>query len=249
MNDTLYHHGIRGQKWGDRNGPPYPLNASEHRAVVKRSHKEKRRNASDMSNDELRAAIKRKELERNYVNSAGSKKWLSKEIDDISDKAINKARSNAKDTHGKKSQQAKDINAVDKMYREGKKLSRKGREKQLSKMAEKMSDDELRKRTERLNLENRYNDLNPTQAKKNWDTAREAIELTAAAIGTYKALSNTKLGKKVVSAGKNAVMRTTVYKKAVPIVRNQAAGIAGAAVVRGSAAKYAAKSALKKIVR
>lgn len=25
---NLYHHGIRGQRWGHRNGPPYPLNAS-----------------------------------------------------------------------------------------------------------------------------------------------------------------------------------------------------------------------------
>lgn len=26
----LYHHGIKGQKWGDKNGPPYPLGASDH---------------------------------------------------------------------------------------------------------------------------------------------------------------------------------------------------------------------------
>ena len=25
MNNELYHHGIRGQKWGEHNGPPYPL--------------------------------------------------------------------------------------------------------------------------------------------------------------------------------------------------------------------------------
>lgn len=24
----LYHHGIKGQKWGVRNGPPYPLDKS-----------------------------------------------------------------------------------------------------------------------------------------------------------------------------------------------------------------------------
>ncbi len=27
-NDELYHHGIRGQKWGVRNGPPYPLGSA-----------------------------------------------------------------------------------------------------------------------------------------------------------------------------------------------------------------------------
>ena len=28
MNDTyLSHHGIKGQRWGKKNGPPYPINA------------------------------------------------------------------------------------------------------------------------------------------------------------------------------------------------------------------------------
>lgn len=31
----LYHHGIKGQKWGKRNGPPYPLSEKKHNAVVK----------------------------------------------------------------------------------------------------------------------------------------------------------------------------------------------------------------------
>ena len=26
--DELMHHGIKGQRWGKRNGPPYPLEAS-----------------------------------------------------------------------------------------------------------------------------------------------------------------------------------------------------------------------------
>ena len=47
MNNTFYdphtyflaHHGIVGQKWGKRNGPPYPLNASTHNRVVKRGKK------------------------------------------------------------------------------------------------------------------------------------------------------------------------------------------------------------------
>lgn len=35
--EELYHHGIKGQKWGDRNGPPYPLNPSKYSASESRS--------------------------------------------------------------------------------------------------------------------------------------------------------------------------------------------------------------------
>lgn len=33
----LYHHGIMGQKWGRKNGPPYPLGPSDHSANEKKA--------------------------------------------------------------------------------------------------------------------------------------------------------------------------------------------------------------------
>lgn len=35
--NALHHHGIQGQKWGDRNGPPYPLKRSQMSSEEKRS--------------------------------------------------------------------------------------------------------------------------------------------------------------------------------------------------------------------
>lgn len=36
--EELYHHGIKGQKWGDRNGPPYPLSSGNHSASEKKAN-------------------------------------------------------------------------------------------------------------------------------------------------------------------------------------------------------------------
>ena len=43
VNRELYlaHHGIKGQKWGTRNGPPYPLDDSDHSAREKKLNKGK----------------------------------------------------------------------------------------------------------------------------------------------------------------------------------------------------------------
>ena len=35
--DELTHHGILGQKWGKKQGPPYPLNPSDHSASEKKA--------------------------------------------------------------------------------------------------------------------------------------------------------------------------------------------------------------------
>lgn len=47
--DELSHHGIIGQKWGHRNGPPYPLDASAHSKAEKEAMKSKSGSSSSGS--------------------------------------------------------------------------------------------------------------------------------------------------------------------------------------------------------
>lgn len=55
----LMHHGILGMKWGVKNGPPYPLGASDHSASEKKAGWKK-----SLSGDTTKAPISNEELER-----------------------------------------------------------------------------------------------------------------------------------------------------------------------------------------
>lgn len=77
----LVHHGINGQKWGKKNGPPYPLTASQHSSSEKKAGtKGWTKDAKEMSDDELRKAIHRKRLEneyRRYASEMGKNKAIN----------------------------------------------------------------------------------------------------------------------------------------------------------------------------
>lgn len=57
----LAHHGIRGQKWGHKSGPPYPLDASDHSASEKKAGWRK---SLEGASDEKKAKIYQKRLNK-----------------------------------------------------------------------------------------------------------------------------------------------------------------------------------------
>lgn len=67
------HHGIRGQKWGQRNGPPYPLGAGDHSTSERKAGWRKSLNKTNVYSDahEKRKATKyTKELNKADKNAA-----------------------------------------------------------------------------------------------------------------------------------------------------------------------------------
>ena len=114
-NAELYHHGIEGQKWGIRNGPPYPLDSDsrkERRAARKSEKEEKKRQktlakaerqkdvakaaamrSKGMTDEELAQAIVRTQSEITYVNMRQqlNRQYIlsSKEFEELSNSKAN----------------------------------------------------------------------------------------------------------------------------------------------------------------
>ena len=63
MYEELYHHGVKGQQWGERNGPPYPLDSKgsslrKQKRIYKKMNK--KLNALDKSKKSLDEKIEKK---------------------------------------------------------------------------------------------------------------------------------------------------------------------------------------------
>lgn len=95
-NSDLQHHGILGQKWGKRNGPPYPLGSEDHSASEKKAgwrksvkkdkpvtsknyrrkptkaySEAKIKDIDKMSNEDLRKSNERLRLEQEHARLTG----------------------------------------------------------------------------------------------------------------------------------------------------------------------------------
>lgn len=47
VRNELYHHGIKNQRWGERNGPPYPLDKETHSKIVRSKNDSKKKKSNN----------------------------------------------------------------------------------------------------------------------------------------------------------------------------------------------------------
>lgn len=87
-NNELYHHGILGQQWGKKNGPPYPLDAKDHSASEQKAGWRK---SLDSDKSEYRKAYKQaKNNEKAALKNYYKKSWYGLKADKKAKDALNK---------------------------------------------------------------------------------------------------------------------------------------------------------------
>lgn len=73
--NVLAHHGIKGQKWGVRNGPPYPLNRSKSNGLKNAAKKSiievERTELTGEPNSITQVTNKKGGIDRNYYDESG----------------------------------------------------------------------------------------------------------------------------------------------------------------------------------
>ena len=63
QDDELFHHGILGQKWGHKNGPPYPLSGGDYsKTELKLIYKKRRKRNSIYNKKHFDEVLKGKTL-------------------------------------------------------------------------------------------------------------------------------------------------------------------------------------------
>lgn len=64
--NDIQHHGILGQKWGKRQGPPYPLDGSDHSAAEKKAGWKKSLDKQQENSNQLKSRIKNHVIGQDY---------------------------------------------------------------------------------------------------------------------------------------------------------------------------------------
>ena len=188
--DELYHYGIKGQKWGVRR---YQNKDGSLTPAGK-----KRRSSSDevrnMSTDELRQKVRRLNNEQRYIDlTKSSRSSISKTADGIERVSriggdvnkIYKSMYGENNPYSKVANQG--IDAMSRTARLTKKIdsnvrSKNDRAKALKKL-ETMSDADLAKEVDRLDLEQQYSRLSNSKIRRGKTSVNEVLDVAGDIVG------------------------------------------------------------------
>ena len=193
----LYHWGIKGMKWGVRR---YQNKDGALTPAGKNRKKNNVEDLSSMSTDELRRKVNRLNNEQRYIDlTKSTSSPVSKTADGIDQvtkiggdaNKIYKTTKGDKDSYGKLAGQG--LDAVARTSRLARKIDDRARTTRDTKIArrkiEEMSDQDLAKTVERLDLERQYKRLNSSNVQKGktlvkdvLDVAGDVIEISASAV-------------------------------------------------------------------
>ena len=82
LHSELFHHGIKGQKWGVRNGPPYPLDKSKKGGIIEEAIRSGKVKKTINREKQLRHTYSRHTKGRSYLY--GDLEYAQKLIDELS---------------------------------------------------------------------------------------------------------------------------------------------------------------------
>ena len=188
--DELYHYGIKGQKWGVRR---YQNKDGSLTPAGK-----KRRSSSDevrnMSTDELRQKVRRLNNEQRYIDlTRSSSSSISKTADGIERASriggdanrIYKSMNGENNPYSKVANQG--IDAMSRTARLTKKIDSNVRSKndtaKALKKLEAMSDADLAKEVDRLDLEQQYSRLSNSKIRRGKTSVNEVLDIAGDIVG------------------------------------------------------------------
>lgn len=186
--EELYHWGIKGMKWGVRRYQ----NADG--SLTSAGKKRRKEDLGSMSNEELRKKINRMNNEQRYIDLTKTTSSKVSKVTDGVDRVtkiagntnqIYKTSKGDKDPYGKLASQS--INAVSQTSRLAKKIDNTARTnsdaKKARKKIEKMSDADLAKIVERMDLERQYTRLKSSDVDRGKVKVGDILDIAGDVIG------------------------------------------------------------------
>ena len=185
-NKQLYHHGIKGQKWGVRR---FQKKDGSLTPAGKKRYNNYEDEAKNMSDQELRSRINRMNLERRYVNaskSRGSKSGGSLDAVGKSANIGNEVRKTIDPSGNKTKLQGKSLDTISKTAQGAKKVGNIAENKRVEKRAktklENMSDKDLHDLVTRMELEQQYSSLKRETVSRGKVSATEVLEVVGSVV-------------------------------------------------------------------